>query len=438
MAIRLALVFVTATISVLTSRPMLVQGGQNEPRVIVAKTNSPAATYSARPTNGNQFQTLPENADIYSSDLLVSLPGGTLTSKNGAITVRSLADFNAGSAQPLLETALVLGEGKGFDLDLMLDRGRLEISNTKPASSALARVRFWDQSWKITLDSPGTRIAVEIYGRWPSGTRFRVADANGSRAKAAAPVASLVLVVLQGTASVDVGGVTVSMKAPPGPAELTWDSLTGTRPQPQKRERLPDWGNPDLPATAAAKTIAATVEKFRKLRAADPRKAIETFLASREPTEQRVALVSLGALDDLESLGKSLVSAKTLDEWDFGITVLRHWLGRCKGQDQRYYEFLTTTRGYTPAQAKTILQLLFGFSAEDLARPETYAVLIDYLIHEKPAIRNLAAWHLVRLVPQGKAIAYKPDGTQADAEASFAAWKKLIPSGELPPPAKKE
>ena len=65
-----------------------------------------------------------------------------------------------------------------------------------------------------------------------------------------------------------------------------------------------------------------------------------------------------------------------------------------------------------------ILQLLFGFSPEDLTQPETYEVLIDYLAHEKPAIRNLAAWHLVRLVPQGKSIAFKPNGTMADAEAT--------------------
>ena len=81
---------------------------------------------------------------------------------------------------------------------------------------------------------------------------------------------------------------------------------------------------------------------------------------------------------------------------------------------------------------------MFGFSAEDIARPETYEVLIDYLVHDKPAVRNLAAWHLVRLVPQGKEIAYKPDGTREDAEKACDAWKKLIPSGQLPPPAKKE
>src|SRR5207244_2983779 len=163
------------------------------------------------------------------------------------------------------------------DLDLTLDRGRVDFTDAKADGPATVRVRFWDQTWKIVLDSPNTRVALELCGRWPPGSRFRPAEPNGDPAKAPAPVASLVL----------------------------------------------------------------------------------------------LALVTLGALDDLDALGKSLVAAKTLEQWDFGITVLRHWLGRSRGQDQRYYEILTTVRGYTAEQAKTILQLLFGFSPEDLAQPET-------------------------------------------------------------------
>ena len=82
-------------------------------------------------------------------------------------------------------------------------------------------------------------------------------------------------------------------------------------------------------------------------------KALDTFLASKDPTEQRAALVACGGLDDIDRLGKSLVAAKTLDEWDFGVTVLRHWLGRGRGQEQRLYRALTTTRGYTDAEAMT-------------------------------------------------------------------------------------
>src|SRR5262245_30687183 len=85
---------------------------QPGPRVVVAKSNSPAATFGARPATGTQYRTLPANDDLYSGDMLVSLPSGTLLSKNGAVTVRSLADFDAHSSLPILETALSLNDSK--------------------------------------------------------------------------------------------------------------------------------------------------------------------------------------------------------------------------------------------------------------------------------------------------------------------------------------
>ena len=78
------------------------------------------------------------------------------------------------------------------------------------------------------------------------------------------------------------------------------------------------------------------------------------------------------------------------------------------------------------------MQLLLGFSPDDLARPETFEVLIDYLAHDKDAIRNLAAWHLVRIVPDGKSIGFTLGGTPADHAKTVQAWRKLIPPGELP------
>jgi hypothetical protein len=276
-----------------------------------------------------------------------------------------------------------------------------------------------------------------LSGRWPAGTRFKVAETN-EKEKAPVPVASLVLLVLNGSANVTSGDTTLALRAPPGPAVIEWDSLTGGKAQAQKLAALPDWADPTTNLSERGKKAAAAIEKFRAARAEKPEAALKQFLASADPVEQRVAIVTLGALDDLVPLGQTLIAAKTLEEWDFGITVLRHWLGRSPGQDQKFYQNLTTNRGYTPAQAKIVMQLLFGFTEAELRAPETYEVLIDYLAHEKPGIRNLAAWHLVRLVPKGKEIPYKPDGTVAEAIEAQAAWKKLIPAGELPPPPPKK
>ena len=75
---------------------------------------------------------------------------------------------------------------------------------------------------------------------------------------------------------------------------------------------------------------------------------------------------------------------------------------------------------------------MFGFAATDLTQAETFEVLIEYLQHETPAVRNLAAWHLHRLVPQGKIIPFSPTGDKGAIDRTYQAWKKLIPAGELP------
>jgi hypothetical protein len=60
--------------------------------------------------------------------------------------------------------------------------------------------------------------------------------------------------------------------------------------------------------------------------------------------------------------------------------------------------------------------------------------LINYLDHSKLAVRQLALWHLVRLVPEGKAIGYDPAAPAAVRQKAIKEWRQLIPEGKLPQP----
>jgi hypothetical protein len=402
-----------------------------------ATATSAAATFSALAPGAGGFKVLPENAPLRAGDLVVALPGAAARGANGAVTLRSFADYDGRSPLPILETAFTLTDaGKDADLDVTLDRGRIDLTNTKPAGAATARVRFWDQTWTVTLDAPGTRVAFELSARWPAGSRFKLAEPGAAKT---GPVAHLLCLVLTGDPTVKAGGTTVGLAAPPGPALIEWDSVDGVQARPQRLGKLPDWADPDAGLSAAGKKAAAAVEKFRAARATDAEAAFRTFLDSADPVEQRVALVTAGATDELDLLGKELAEAKTQEEWDFGITVVRHWLGRCPGQDQKLFARLTGPgRTYTPAQARIVMQLLMGFSADDLRQPETYEVLIDYLTDDVPAVRHLAAWHLVRAVPGGRAIGFKPGGTKAECEAAAREWRRRVPPGQLPTPEEKK
>ncbi len=80
-----------------------------------------------------------------------------------------------------------------------------------------------------------------------------------------------------------------------------------------------------------------------------------------------------------------------------------------------------------------MLTLLHSFGDEDLARPETYEMLLAYLGSDRLAVRGLANWHLYRLVPAGRKIGYNPLAPEEERARAIREWKKLIPSGQLPP-----
>src|SRR6185312_3296344 len=124
---------------------------------VAAQATSPAASFVARASGASDFFPLPENGELRTGDLIVALPGASFTSKNGSVAVKSLADYDGKSPLPVLETAFTLNEAKDVDLDIALDRGRVDFTNVKAEGAAVVRARFWNQSWKITLDAKGTR-----------------------------------------------------------------------------------------------------------------------------------------------------------------------------------------------------------------------------------------------------------------------------------------
>jgi hypothetical protein len=59
-------------------------------------------------------------------------------------------------------------------------------------------------------------------------------------------------------------------------------------------------------------------------------------------------------------------------------------------------------------------------------------VLINYLGSERVSLRELAYWHLQRLVPGGAEIGYAPLDPKEKRDAAIKEWRKLVPAGKLP------
>lgn len=383
----------------------------------------------AREAPGKPWYTVKQRDNVFNDVAYVGLPGSAILSKNGGVQLTFLSDLERQAKHPVLEAAVKLYTATEADLGLMLDRGRIELTNNKPKGPAKVRVLVHKEEWQLTLNEPGTTMSLELYGRWPRGVFF---DKDAKTPNE--PTAELVLIVLKGSVDVKVAGKQVALSAPPGPALDHWDSVAGLDPSPSKLDKLPEWADPDAKPSPDAKERAARIAKLQKeLTAKTPDAVIADWLKSKDAGERRLAVIALGATDNLAGLYDALTNTEHATVRDDAVLTLRHWIGRKPGQDLALDNFLMKEKKFSAGQARIVLRLLHSFGEEDIGRPETYEALIAYLTHERMAIRELASWQLYRLVAAGKDISYNAAGSPKELEAAAEKWKKLIPEGKLPP-----
>ena len=386
----------------------------------------------AREGPGKPWMVVKPGESLHSEDLIIAVPNGALSTRNNDVRLSLLSDLARLSPFPVLESAVILHDSTDKELDFTLDRGRVDVTNRKRAGAVRVRVRVRDQQFDLTLEEPRTRVAFELYGRWPKGAPF-TKDPKAEDE----PTAELVLLVLNGSAELKTSKSRHAMTAPPGPAYFHWDSAVGDDAQVHRLEEVPGWAKPGIANLPRVKDLQAVFGLIRK--SIEDRKVgtVETVLADTLDADnlntRRMAVYGLGALDDISHLIDALNGSKHEDVREVSILALRHWIGRYKGQDAKLYDTLVKDKMFTANQAEIVMQLLHSFGDSDLAKPATYETLIDYLVHEKLAVRELAKFHLYRLVPAGKDIAYDPAGAAEERTKAHDKWHTLIPNGKLPP-----
>jgi hypothetical protein len=405
-----------------------VTWGADEPRLPIGKCVTPLGSLLQRQPSAKTWQALKPQESVHSGDLLVALPGAALDSKNGSVRLALLADLAQVSPYPVLESAVVVHDNPRVDLDFTLDRGRVDVTNRKTTGSVQVRVRFHNEAWELNLAEPGTRVGLELYGRWPRGVPFTKTPKPED-----VPTADLLLVMLKGQADLKAGGSQFALQAPPGPASFHWDSIGGADRAPKRLEKLPDWAEAKAATTDRAKELQAAVERLRQRSADKPiASALTDALSSTNNMDRELAVAALGALDDLPRLVDALADAKHPEMRGSAILALRHWIGRGPGQDQRLDRLLVEDKKYSPSQAEILLSLLHSFSDVQRQQRETYEALIAYLQHDKLAIRELARWHLARLASAGKDITYDAAAPATERERAVKKWQALLQEGKLP------
>jgi hypothetical protein len=162
---------------------------------------------------------------------------------------------------------------------------------------------------------------------------------------------------------------------------------------------------------------------------------LDLLLKSETKIDRLLGVTAAGATDDLPRVLHALADPKHADLRDHTVLVLRSWIGRGPGQVEKLHDALRAAK-YSDVQAKTIIRLLFGFSAEERANAATYDLLIGYLKHSRLPVRELARWHLFRLTPLAREIPYDAAAPAAERQRAYDAWRARVPEGKLPPAPK--
>jgi hypothetical protein len=408
----------------------------NDPRVPVA-TVVEAQGLIASEGPGEPFQRVLAKEKVYSRDLIVVLPGlkSVLEPVSSGVTLTLWGNLPGLSDSPVLESSVILHDTRAYDIDVTLVRGRIVLTNNKEKGPA----RIWLRGLRgveMTLAQPGDSVALELYGRWRTGIAFSLKNKPED-----GPTLFWEINVLKGNLDMKAGRNSYSMAAAPGPSYFHGNSQSGPDPEgPQRRAALPKWADPKAEAPAEARLLQAVVKAYRdQLKSRSASEAGQEFLAlaekdtdpARAREARRLVLHALAATDQIERVVEALENVKHPDMRKSAVIALRHWIGAAPGRDEKLFGVLRGEAGYSKAEAEAVMQLLHSpFNPE---QPETFEALIAYLKHSRMAVRELAAWHLYRLAPAGRDIAYNAAAPAAERNKAADEWKKLIPSGELPP-----
>jgi hypothetical protein len=341
---------------------------------------------------------------------------------------------------PLFESRVELHAHDQLALDLTLRRGRIALTN-KSDKPAQVRIRFENPTnpeakefVDITLLEKNSKVLVDRWSYYPRNEPF-YKDPNDPERQG--PVAEMGFLTLDGHLSLKANDLTVSLQAPPGPSVFLWNSRKGPN-GPLTMPKLPEWTSPNPPlpqgmdARVRTKMLAARDTLATSLSGKDVDVALTEAKASPDDNYRRLAVRSYAAVDDLASLLDSL-EEKFPEVRTTAIETLRMWTASARDHDSKLFE--AVAKKYydrQPGVWERIMELLHSFSEEQAALPSTYETLIDNLNSKIPVIRELSAWHLYQMVPQGRQIPYLSDTDEPARREAQKMWQTLVPPGQLP------
>jgi hypothetical protein len=405
---------------------------------VATEPKEPSILLQMGPADKAEWKRLTENAAIVSNRPLISLP----TCMSDILLKRGLRLTLWGASPEIWPNPLVLESMAELhphdllDLDLTLKRGRIALHNTKD-KPALVRIRFDNPAlgkqefFDVTLQDKEAEILIEHMAFFPRTEPF---FENPKGANRVGPTVQLACIASAGSVRIKTNELSFAMNtALQGTALMMWSSdkgILGPLPFPR-----PEWATPGVPAKGIDLKLRAGLLKARdNLALKLPKTAVEVAVSEMIEAEdnpaRRLAVRCLAAFDDLPSLTDALERENAPQLRLEAIESLRYWIAQGRDNDYKLHEQLKTK--YKNIVAKKIMDLLHSISETQAREPVTYEALIDDLDNPVLPLRDLSYYHLVRLVPAGRAIPFATSSDQKTRQAMRSQWRQLVPRGQVP------
>jgi len=391
--------------------------------------------------------------EVYSARPLVSLPGcRSFVQTKGGVRLTLWGYLpELWHFPPVLESLVELHypEQSLVDLDMTLYRGRIVLLNMRDDRPARVRIRFENPTnpdasdfFDISMQEKGTEILLD---RWSYCKDTEPFFRNPKNAQRLGPVAQMGLMTLAGEAYLRFNDVSSRLESRPGPSVAFWSSDKGELVGPARLDKVPETisTNPPLPEKAP-EDIRKNMLRARSemLRARDELgtdmsvKEVDVVLkeavtAPKDVAKRTLAVRCFGALDDLSSLMDALDQDNFPDVRQAAIQTMQAWIASSRDAEYRLYKLFENK--YKLGQAATMMELLHNtyYAEQGRKDPTTYDTLIGYLDSELMPIRELAAFHLYRLVP-GHPVPFNATAPREFRRRTQEDWRKIIPPGKLP------
>ncbi len=395
----------------------------------VSTDKEPPSIVLLRQREANLWGRLRPDSRIATGYSLVSLPGYRsrvqLDSGVQLTLWGHVPEFS--NLPPVLESSVLLHAPEhGIDLDFSLDHGRVHLTHFKSQDEARVRMRFRQEIWELTLPR-ATEVVLDLWGHYPRGVPFR--EEPGARG----PLAMLEL-YCKGPARLKTAAREYVW---PDSSRFSWSNDHHATVGPEPMPKPPDWWTNRLDwqtVPAIAEMILALNDLSDKL--AWTNAILETVLTqvreSEDPPSRSLGVLCLAALDAVPHLVDALEDRQHFEVRWAARYALQHWMSRHADHDLELFRLLQELTGYSRENAAIVLGLLHTFSEVAGADPKTYQTLIEYLNHDKLAVRELASWHLTLLAPHiAKDLLFDPAGTSEHRKQIQDAWKKRLRNGSI-------